>query len=155
MDERIAMPPPAVRAKIDTNSWTSRFWEAAAEHRLEIPRCGSCAIFRMPPTPFCPNCRSQEVEWVEIGGEGLVYSYTIVERAVIPGTEGNLPYVPAIIELPEAGNVRLISNVVSCPVGGIEVGKKVSLVWEDLSQGKSLPQFTITPTPIGTDRRKR
>jgi uncharacterized OB-fold protein len=97
----------------------------------------------MPPTAFCPNCRSQEVRWPELSGRGVIYSFTVVERAVIPSMAAHLPYVPAVIELPDAGGVRLISNVVGVPIGDIRIGAEVEAVWDDRADGVSLVRFAL------------
>jgi uncharacterized protein len=97
----------------------------------------------MPPTPFCPNCRSQAIHWVTLSGRGTVYSYTVVTRAVLAGMDEFLPYVPAVISLPDAGAVRLVSNVVDAPVAEIRVGSEVQVVWEDAPEGVVLPRFVL------------
>ena len=61
--------------------------------------------------------------------------------------EDDIPYVPAIIELPEAGGVRLISNIVDCPVSAIEVGAACEVVWNDVAAGYTLPLFRLLVTP--------
>jgi hypothetical protein len=74
--------------------------------------------------------------------EAFLYSYTIVERAIVPGTENSLPYVPAIVEFPSADNVRLITNLVAVRLDAIVVGKRVFSAWLDLPDG-SIPIFTF------------
>lgn len=146
MDDAIAKRPPILLDKIDTNMWTEPFWEAAKRHELAIPRCGDCGHFRMPPTPFCPECQSQSLDWVVIAGNGIVFSYTVVTRAIIEGMEDDVPYVPAVIELPEAGGVRLITNIVDCPLSAITVGTACEVVWNDVPAGYSLPLFRLSET---------
>ena len=94
-----AKRPPPELFKLSTNAWTQPFWDAAANHTLVAARCAHCGHFRMPPTPFCPRCQSQRIDWPVLSGRGEVYSYTVVERAILPGMEPHLPYVPAIITL--------------------------------------------------------
>ena len=98
----------------------------------------------MPPTPFCPECQSQALDWVVIAGGGIVFSYTVVTRAIIAGMEDDLPYVPAVIELPEAGGVKLISNIVDCPLSAIAIGAACALVWNDVPAGYALPLFRLS-----------
>lgn len=126
-----------------TDRWTEPFWDAARRHVLTAPKCASCGTFRMPPTPFCPHCLSQEVEWPELSGQGTVYSFTVVNRAIIPAMEATLPYVPAIVELPDAPGVRLVSNIVDVPVSSIAIGQAVRLRWHDRADGVSVPCFTF------------
>lgn len=142
MDELIAKPPP-LGMPLVTNAWTAPFWEAAAKRELLLPRCVTCGRYRFPPTPFCPYCHKQAIDWVAAPEEAFLHSYTIVARAIVPGTESSLPYVPAIVEFPTADNVRLITNIIGVKLNSITVGQKVFLCWHDLPDGGSVPVFTI------------
>lgn len=137
----IAKRPPPELFKLSTNRWTQPFWDATARHELVAARCAGCGGFRMPPTPFCPHCQSQAIDWRVLSGRGTVYSYTVVERAILAGMEAHLPYVPAVIELEGAPGVRLISNLVEVELSAIRVGMPVSLVWDDQANGVALPRF--------------
>ena len=137
----LAKRPPPELFKLSTNSWTKPFWDAATRHVLVCAQCRACGVFRMPPTPFCPACQSQAIDWPALSGRGNVYSYTVVERAIFPGMEGHLPYVPAVIELEGAPGVRLISNVVDAHVEQIAVGLAVAVVWDDHPHGVAVPRF--------------
>ena len=143
----IALRPPPELFKLSTNAWTQPFWDATARHTLVAPQCGHCGTWRMPPTPFCPSCQSQDIAWRTLSGRGVVYSYTIVERALVSGTQGHLPYVPAVIELEGAGGVRLISNVVDVDVASICVGMPVQVVWDDHPSGVALPRVVPLAAP--------
>lgn len=142
----IARRPPPDLFKLAVNSWTQPFWEATKEHRLLLARCADCAHARMPPTPFCPRCQSQRIVWSALSGLGTVYSYTVVNRAILPDMDAYLPYVPAVITLDGADGVRLISNVVDVEVQAIAVGMRVQVVWDDApSQGVAVPRFAPVP----------
>src|SRR5690606_8390094 len=69
---------PAEAVRITTNSDTEPFWQHAKEGRLVALQCGACGHFRMPPTPFCPECQSTEKNWKELSGRGSVYSYAVI-----------------------------------------------------------------------------
>lgn len=133
-------PPPI---EIGTSRWTEPFWNAARERRLVAARCRACSRFRMPPTPFCPKCHSQEIDWVELSGRGIVYSWTIVITPMLPGMENSVPYVPAVIELPDAAGVRLVSNIVGAPIQEISIGQEVRVVWETWPDGTVVPMFQL------------
>ena len=144
----IAKRPPPYLFKLSTNAWTQPFWDATARHVLLVARCAGCGHCRMPPTPFCPACQSQAIDWKPVSGRGEVYSYTVVERAILPDMQAHLPYVPAVITLDDGGGVRLISNVVEVEVSAIRVGLPVQLVWDDLPGGAlALPRFRPLPAP--------
>jgi uncharacterized OB-fold protein len=154
MQQVLAKSPPPELFQFAADSWTQPFWDAAKAHRLTACQCGACGRFRMPPTPFCPNCRSQSVEWPTLSGRGLIYSFTIVTRAVVPAMEAYLPYAPAVIELPDAGGVRLISNVVGAPLTEIRIGAEVHATWEDREDGHTLVRFALGPAPSTTTTRE-
>jgi uncharacterized protein len=139
----IAKAPPIELFQLVTDQWTKPFWDAAAAHRLVASRCGKCRKFRMPPTPFCPACNSQNIDWVPLSGKGTVYSYTTIYRGMVPGLEKSLPYVVAVVALPDADGVRLISNLVGVPVSNVEVGAKVRVIWDDRADGVTVPRFEL------------
>ncbi len=142
--DAIAKSPAEVLFNPTMDQWTKPFWDAAARKTLTAPKCRSCGAFRMPPTPFCPECLSQEIDWPELSGKGAIYSYSIVARAIMPGMEDCLPYVPALVELPDAGGVRLITNIVGVPVDRVRIGANVRVVWETRrTDGVTVPRFTL------------
>lgn len=139
----ISKSPPESMFELVTDRWTKPFWDAAAEHRLSVPRCEECGTFRMPPSPFCPNCQSQEIEWVTLSGDGELYSYSIVNRAIVPEMEGCVPYVTAVVDLPDAPGARLVTNVVGVDVETLQVGMKLKVYFEDRKDGVSVPRFKV------------
>ena len=144
--DSIAKHPPAGLFELVTDQWTAPFWAAAREHRLTVARCSECAVMRMPPTPFCPNCLSQEIDWPTLSGLGSIYSYTIVSRSMVPEMDAAIPYIPAIVTLADAASIRLITNIVDVPISTISVGAEVKVVWCDMPGGVVVPRFTLTTT---------
>ena len=66
------------------------FWDAAREHRLVAQRCASCRRLRHPPRPMCPQCRSLDVELVDLSGRGTVYSFSIIHYPPTPPSEAGV-----------------------------------------------------------------
>ena len=144
MTSPVSLAPPTTHFHLETDIWTAPFWQATAEHRLQIPRCGACGRFRMPPSPFCPACQSQAVEWVPVEGTGTVYSFTIIVNPPFPEAAAHVPYLPAIIELDGAPGVRLVSAIIGAPLDQVAIGARVTLSWQDLPEGgASLPRFRL------------
>lgn len=140
---RIAKRPPDGAFTLATDRWTQPFWDAAAQQRLTCAQCGECGRFRMPPTPFCPRCRSQAVEWPTLPGTGVLYSYTIVERATLPGTEDTIPYVPAVVTLDGASGRRIVTNIVDSPIDALRIDAPVNVVFDTLASGAVVPRFRL------------
>lgn len=139
----IAKAPPTGLFRLTTDQWTKPFWDAAREHRLVGAACADCGRFRMPPTPFCPHCRSQRIDWRELSGRGILYSYTIVARAIMPEMADSIPYVPALVDLPDAPGTRLITNVVGSPLDRLRIGAPLRVTWLDTDDGVTIPMFTL------------
>jgi len=127
------MPQPL--ADTTTLPW----WQAAAEHRLVVQRCTACAHTRHPPAPVCPECRSDDADWLELSGRGEVYTYTLVHRPIAAGQQ--LPFAVAVVALEGSGGLRMISNLVDVAPEAIEIGMPVELVWEDMSDDLAIPRF--------------
>jgi hypothetical protein len=136
MSERFfpnSMPPPMA------NTTMLPWWQAASEHRLCVQECQSCRHTRFPPSPICPECRSDAAEWKDVPGRGEVYTYTIIHRPI--AAEQELPYVVAVIALEDSGGLRMISNLVGVAPEDVEIGMKVEVVWEDMSDDLAVPRF--------------
>ena len=143
LPDTLAKAPPAGLFHLTTDQWTRPFWEAARAHKLVAAACADCGQFRMPPTPFCPHCRSQAIDWRELSGDGVLYSYTIVARAIMPEMADNIPYVPALVDLPDAPGTRLITNVVDTPLSKLAIGARLKVKWHDTADNVTIPMFTM------------
>lgn len=120
------------------------FWNAAAEHRLALQRCAACGKLQYPPEVCCIHCQSEHFEIAEATGRGLLYSYSIVNRALHAGFVGALPYVVALVELEDQPGLRMITNLVDIPVGAeLRCGLPVEVVFEDRAT-VTLPQFRLS-----------
>lgn len=71
---------PGDQIRITTNPNTEPFWQAAKQHKLTACQCADCGHFRMPPSPYCPECSSQAVNWPDLPGTGTVFSYVVCNR---------------------------------------------------------------------------
>lgn len=132
-------PPDIHEIGIPKDQWTEPFWQATARGELTLPRCASCSTHRWPPGPFCPQCRSQEVEWVP-AGPAILYSYTVVRQ---PAADGEMKLIaPALVEFPEAGGVRIVAAIVDTPLEAIAIGSPLTLGW-NRSGEDNVPVFSI------------
>ncbi len=138
--EAVRLPPEGL-VSLTPDVFTEPFWLAAAEHRLVVPRCTTCATFRLPPSAFCWKCRAQGVEWVERLGAGTVYSFTVVRHPLMPDLADTVPHVPAVVELPDTDGCRLIGAMTDCAVSDVRIGLDVELVWRDIEEGVSVPTW--------------
>jgi uncharacterized OB-fold protein len=133
--------PPAELIQLAPDPWTAPFWEAAAQHRLVVPRCVQCGTFRFPPSPFCWRCRAQDVDWVERPGHGVVYSFTVVWHPILPDLADTVPYAPAVVELADTPGVRIVGAMTDAAPHQVRVGLPVELVWRDVRPDTTVPTW--------------
>jgi len=136
----LATAIPGEHVRIAVNKDTEPFWQAAKERRLVAPQCADCQTFRLPPTPFCPNCQSKAVNWIELSGEATVYSFAVVHG--FPGMP-ELTLVPAVLDLPDAPGARLVSNVVDVVPDEVQIGTRLQVDFTPISDGWMLPIFRV------------
>ncbi|OBI21183.1 Zn-ribbon domain-containing OB-fold protein [Mycobacterium sp. E2497] len=134
----LATPLPGEHVRIAVNKDTEPFWQAAKEGRLVAPQCAECGTFRLPPTPFCPNCQSTAVNWVQLSGEATVYSFAVVHG--IPDAP-ELIVVPVVVDLPDAPGARLVSNVVDIAPTDVAIGMALHVDFSPIADGWMLPVF--------------
>jgi uncharacterized OB-fold protein len=63
----------------------------------------------------------------ELSGRGLVYAFTVNHYQWLPDMEP--PYVVALVELVEQDGLRLMTNIVGCPVDEVSTGMEVEVVF--------------------------
>jgi uncharacterized OB-fold protein len=115
------------------------FWEAARCRRLVVQRCRGCGAFRFPARDLCSRCLSREAEWAPVSGRGTIFSFAVMHQVYHPAFADAVPYAVVVVELEEG--VRLVSNLVDCPVGAVRVGIPVEVVFEDVTPEVTLPRF--------------
>ena len=131
---------PGDHIAITTDTWTEPFWQAAKDRRLTACQCAKCGTFRMPPTPFCPECQSQETNWPALPGTGTVFSFAICNRSPYPDVP-DFVYVPVVVDLDGAPGARLVSNLAGLNAEDVKIGMKVQVDWNPIQDGWMLPIF--------------
>ncbi len=121
------------------NPGTQPFWDACAQGRLLLQRCGDCGHQQFYPRLLCAACGSRRLDWTEACGRGTVRTFTIIRRAVSAAFEPDAPYVVALVELEEGPT--LMSNIVGCDPAGVAIGQPVRVTFEIRAQGVAVPQF--------------
>jgi uncharacterized OB-fold protein len=127
------------RTEPPTSETTQPFWDATRDQQLVVQWCCECDRPIAYPREVCPFCAATVLEWRPSEGRGKLYSFTVEHKTPSPvaGAEG--PYAIGLVDLDEG--VRLMSNIVNCPVSELAVGMAVRITWELLSDGRHLPLF--------------
>ncbi|MEU9225979.1 OB-fold domain-containing protein [Streptomyces massasporeus] len=94
----------------EPDAFTRTYWDAAAEGRLLIRRCGDCGRAHHYPREFCPHCWSEDVTWETASGRATLYTWSVVHRNDLPPFSDRVPYVAAVVELAEGP--RMMTEIV-------------------------------------------
>lgn len=137
MNKELEHPLPRPTPNADSRP----YWDAARERKLLVRRCNGCGELHFMPRFLCPGCWSEDLEWVESGGNGIIYSLTVIHRAPTPAFAALTPYVTAMVELDEGP--RMVANLVGEGALEAKIGDRVSVTYEDRGEGEVLPQFEL------------
>jgi uncharacterized OB-fold protein len=70
-----------------------------------------------------------------------VHTVTVTHQAAHPAFASRVPYVVVVVRLDEGPLV--IGNVLDAPPSSICIGQPVTVVFEEIADGVTLPQFSI------------
>jgi uncharacterized OB-fold protein len=121
------------------NEENRHFWESGEQGRLCFQRCAACKSYIHPPAPVCGDCLGREWTYEPVSGDAVVHTFTINRHPWIPGFDP--PYVVAIVEMVEQKGLRLMTNIMNCPIDEVAIGMKVKVTFEELDDGAWLPLF--------------
>jgi len=114
----------------EADGLSAPYWAAAREERLEVQRCRRCREWQWGPEWICHRCLSFDLGWEAVEPRGRIYSWERSHHPVHPALQDAGPYVTVLVELPEAGNVRMLGNLLGDPLQAVAIGTDVEAVFE-------------------------
>lgn len=109
----------------ESDGVSAPFWSGLRESRLRVQRCGRCATWQFGPEFLCHHCHAFDPEWVDVAAEGVIYSWERAWHPVHPALKDHGPYVAVLVELPQAGRIRLVGNLLGDPAQEVRIGASV------------------------------
>lgn len=107
----------------------TRYIAALSERRTVGERCPSCRKVYIPPRGACPTCGVATDEQVEVGPNGTVTTFCVVNIKA-KGLDIEVPYVYAHIALDGAG-LPLHGRIAGIPYDRVRMGLRVEPVWTE------------------------
>ncbi|MDQ0934642.1 Zn-ribbon domain-containing OB-fold protein [Streptomyces turgidiscabies] len=123
--------------KPEVDAFTRPYWDAAAEGRLLVRRCGGCGRAHHYPREFCPHCWSEDVTWETASGLATLYTWSVVHRNDLPPFGERTPYVAAVVDLDEGPRMmtevvtEVVTDVVDGVGGGLRVGMELEVAFRE------------------------
>jgi uncharacterized OB-fold protein len=116
------------------------FYQFLDESKLVGSQCQSCGVLHVPPRPLCPACFGEDLDWVELSGEGKLQAFTTVHIAptamIEAGYDRNNPYCAGIVELAEGPAISAqILGVDPARPEQIEIGTPLRVAFVQRGEG--------------------
>ena len=105
-------------------SKTHQFWDSLLDGKFVTTKCRGCGQLSFPPQSDCPNCMSGNFDWVDLGTNAELLTFTYVQVTPTSFVE-NDPYVVAIGKLDEGLNI--LAWLEGATVDGLKPGAKLRL----------------------------
>ncbi len=123
------------------------FYENLKQGRLTTTKCKDCGFVAYPPRVICPECYSENLEYIDLPKTGKVIIFTEEVKGVPLGFQS--PLIHAVIDLGVDPARRLLTKIINCPAGTLNRGDEVQLAIFDV------PALPIDKGKLGTIMSER
>ena len=106
------------------------YWEGTRRAELWVQRCTRCHTWQWGPEWICYACLATDVGWTRVDARGVIYSWERAWHPVHPALKGHGPYIVVLVELPHAGGIRMLGNLLGDPQQVVTIGAPVEAVFE-------------------------
>jgi uncharacterized protein len=116
----------------ESDGLSAPYWDGLKKGQLWVQKCDKCGTHQFGPEWICHSCLSFDIGWVQVEGKGTIYSWERAWHPVHPALRARdgEPYITVLVELPGAGNVRMIGNLLGDPHQEVKIGADVEVVYE-------------------------
>jgi uncharacterized OB-fold protein len=107
------------------------FYENLREDKFTTTKCKKCGRVAYPPRVICPECYSDELEWIELPKKGKVI--VVVEKWGGVPICYKPPLIDAWVDLGKDSPVKhILSRMINCPPETLKEGDEVQLAVFDV-----------------------
>jgi uncharacterized OB-fold protein len=118
----------------ESDGLSAPYWEGLRQGRLLVQRCRHCLTWQFGPEWICHHCHAFDPEWTEIEPRGRIFSWERVWHPSHVALKQHGPYIVVLVELPDAGNIRMVGNLLGDPMQQVTIGASVAGVFEHHSE---------------------
>lgn len=141
-DRRDTYLPPGLPALgADADGLSAPYWQGLREGRLLVQRCTHCGTWQFGPEWICHHCHAFDPDWVEVEPRGRIFSWERVWHASHPALKAHVPYLVVLVELPHAGGIRMLGNLLGDPLQPVTIGAEA--VGEFEPHDTAEPPYTL------------
>lgn len=129
-DEKRYLPAGLPIPVSEPDGLSEPYWQGLREGVLRVQRCTHCGTWQFGPEWICHRCHAFDPAWVEVAPRGRIYSWERVWHPAHAALKDHGAYLVVLVELPGAGNVRMVGNLLGDPMQAVEIGAEVEGVFE-------------------------
>jgi len=119
----------------------SQFFQNLKQGRLTTTKCKKCSQLLWPPRIVCPNCFSNEFEWIDLGTEGELYAFTEVRIGAPLGYVQDAPFCVGLVKI---AGLTISSRIDNAKYDQLTIGDKLHLKLVELPDGRVFFRFART-----------
>ncbi|MBL8347595.1 MAG: OB-fold domain-containing protein [Rubrivivax sp.] len=130
MTETAHYLPAGLPAPLDEERVNAPYWQGLTQGVLRVQRCAACGTWQFGGEWLCHHCHAFDPPWVEVAPRGRIFSWERVWHPVHPALKERGPYLAVLVELPEAGGLRMLGNLLGDAMQEVTIGAEVEGVFE-------------------------
>src|SRR5690606_4763990 len=112
----------AVSAPIpEADGLDAPYWAGTRQNKLCGQQCSHCDTWQWGPEWICHHCRSFKLDWKEVATQGRIYSWERTWHPPALALKDSVPYLTVLVELPHAGHIRMVGNLLGDPLQKVEI----------------------------------
>lgn len=116
------------------------FYENLKKGKLTTTKCKKCREILWQPRIVCPNCLSDDLEWIELPKEGKLFAFTEMNAGAPIGFEEDIPFLIGIIELDNVG-IKILSRIEDAKYDELDFDMKMEMKVISLEDGRVIYRF--------------
>jgi uncharacterized OB-fold protein len=118
--------PPGLPIPVpEPDGLSAPYWNGLREGRLRVQCCADCGTWQFGPEWLCHRCHRMDPTWVDVAPRGVIYSWERIWHPSHAALKGRGPYLAVLVELPDAGGVRMVGNLLGDPMQEVVIGARV------------------------------
>lgn len=118
------------------------FFDRLRGGRLSTTRCRRDGTLLWPPRTACPECHTEELDWVDLPERGTIYAFSAVLGGAPLGMEDEVPFAVGLVDL-EGSPLRLFGRIEGKPWTELRIGQRVRVEPYDVGDGRFFYRFRV------------
>jgi len=140
-EQRHYLPAGLPSPMVHVDALTAPYWQGLRDGRLLVQRCAACSTWQFGPEYLCHACLAFDPPWTEVTPAGRIFSWERVWHPSHAALKDHGPYLVVLVELRDAGGVRMLGNLLGDPHQDVAIGSTVQGIVEH--HGDAAPPYAL------------